>query len=157
MQTNLEKGTARPRRAVQDLEARLAALDAMDKPELVKAWRAAWRCEPPPRVRADFLRRAVAHAWQIEALGYDPDLRRRLSVLIKGEQASARVAVGARLVREWNNITHSVGVVAEGYEYGGRRWKSLSAIAREITGTRWSGPLFFGLKGRASSDGGERP
>jgi hypothetical protein len=130
------------------LDERLAALAEYDKHALVVAWRKAYQCEPPPRVRADFLRRAVAFAWQVEVLGYDPDLRRRLALLARGGKVAWRPPAGAQLVREWNGVSHSVSVLADGYEYAGQRWSSLSAIARAITGTRWSGPLFFGLKDR---------
>ena len=57
---------------------------------------------------------------------------------------------GARLVREWNGVSHTVDVTDHGFEWRGERYGSLSAIAREITGARWSGPRFFGLNGRAA-------
>ena len=53
---------------------------------------------------------------------------------------------GTRLVREWDGVEHCVTVLADGFEYDGRSFRSLSAIARAITGTRWNGPLFFGLR-----------
>ena len=59
-----------------------------------------------------------------------------------------RPIVGTRLIREWKGVEHAVTVLADGYEYQGRRYKSLSAIARAITGTRWNGPAFFGLARR---------
>ena len=58
---------------------------------------------------------------------------------------------GARLIREWNGVTHTVDVTDDGFEWKGEQYGSLSAIAREITGARWSGPRFFGLNGRAAS------
>jgi hypothetical protein len=60
---------------------------------------------------------------------------------------------GTRLVRQWNNQIHLVNVESAGYEYQGARYQSLSQIARIITGTRWSGPLFFGIKGKQSANG----
>ena len=60
--------------------------------------------------------------------------------------SSCAIASGTRLLREWQGRTHHVTVVAGGFEYDGRVWRSLSAIARAITGSAWSGPLFFGLR-----------
>ncbi len=73
---------------------------------------------------------------------------------VKGKQPvrkGDRPIVGTRLIREWQGIEHTVTVLADGYEYQGRPYRSLSAIARAITGTRWNGPLFFALRpyGRA--------
>jgi hypothetical protein len=65
--------------------------------------------------------------------------------------SARRIHPGTRLVREWQNQVHLVNVEAKGYEYRGVRYRSLSEIARLITGTRWSGPLFFGLKGKAEN------
>ncbi len=57
-----------------------------------------------------------------------------------------RPVAGTRLIREWQGVEHHVTVLTDGYEYQGRKYKSLSAIARAIAGTRWNGPLFFGLR-----------
>ena len=82
----------------------------------------------------DFLRDALARA------GYDD----------RGVKLPKRLtdapAPGTRLIREWNGQRHEVTAVAGGYDYQGRTYRSLSAIARDITGSRWSGPLFFGLR-----------
>ena len=61
----------------------------------------------------------------------------------------ARLKPGAKLVREWRGEAHTVIVIEDGFEWKGRHWRSLSVIAREITGVRWSGPRFFGLNGKA--------
>ena len=58
---------------------------------------------------------------------------------------------GGRLIREWNGVTHIVDVAEDGFVWNGQTWRSLSVIAREITGTHWSGPRFFGLNGKARS------
>jgi hypothetical protein len=81
-------------------------------------------------------------------------LKRRITDLAKtmetrGDLARARTMMlkpGARLMREWRGETHDVRVLEDGFEWRGQRWRSLSAIAREITGTQWSGPRFFGLE-----------
>ena len=68
-------------------------------------------------------------------------------------ESAPRISAGARLVREWNGRTHTITVEEEGFTYAGRNYRSLTAIAREITGARWSGPRFFGLTNkRRSSD-----
>jgi hypothetical protein len=64
-----------------------------------------------------------------------------------------RIKPGTRIVRQWKGATHEVLVTESGYEYGGARFRSLSRIARKITGTRWSGPAFFGLRNGAASEG----
>jgi hypothetical protein len=65
----------------------------------------------------------------------------------------ARTKSGTRLIRSWQGKTHTVTVEESGYQYEGRRYRSLSEIARQITGTQWSGPLFFGLKSRGPKKG----
>jgi hypothetical protein len=62
-------------------------------------------------------------------------------------KSPSTIKAGTRLLREWQGVVHEVIVLEDGFRYRGRTWRSLSAVAREITGTRWSGPLFFGLKG----------
>ncbi|QGZ93522.1 hypothetical protein DSM104635_00334 [Terricaulis silvestris] len=115
--------------------------------------------EPLPPLRsAEFLRRELA--WRLNALrdgDLDAKLRQRLDRLAKrhataGAQRplSSSPATGSTLVREWDGVAYSVVVLADGYLFEGETYKSLSAIARHITGVRWSGPRFFGLSaGRA--------
>jgi hypothetical protein len=66
--------------------------------------------------------------------------------------SARKIQAGTRLVREWQNQVHLVNVEAKGFEYRGTRYRSLSEIARRITGTRWSGPLFFGLKNKPDNN-----
>ena len=95
-------------------------------------------------------REALAHLWT-EILR--APLPRQLSqtvirrVLATADRASPTSQAGQRLVREWNGKRHVVDVTRDGYVWNGRTWRSLSAIAREITGARWSGPRFFGVRG----------
>jgi hypothetical protein len=100
--------------------------------------------------------RAVAYRMQEQALGgLCPATRRRLARAAK-ERADGRapsappsaIKPGTRLLREWQGVTHEVIMLEDGVRYRGETWRSLSAVAREITGVRWSGPLFFGLKAR---------
>ena len=81
-------------------------------------------------------------------------MRRTLTKFATGEKAevaiASRLRVGAHLVREWNGRTYQVHVVEGGFEMDGKTWRSLSAIAKHITGATWSGPRFFGLNGKST-------
>jgi len=136
--------------------AQLQALEQMDYQGLREAWRRWYRVEPPPRLSAGVLKLGVA--WKIQEQAYgglDAWTRRRLQELNRvlernGTLAKAKVnrlKPGATLIRSWNGTTHTVRVEEEGFTWQGQRWRSLSSIAREITGARWSGPRFFGLTG----------
>ena len=119
------------------------SLETMTLQELREEWRR--RFGAPPRLRsADLVRRCLA--WLIQTGswgGIDPQLRRQLKGQAgRGEELDA----GVRIVREWQGKRHEVEKIEGGYLYAGRRWKSLSGIATEITGTRWNGPKFFGLR-----------
>ena len=136
--------------------ARLAALKTNPTPELRRQWRELFGKEPPLYNRR-FLESRLAYRIQelaygglkpetierLEALGEELDggspLKRRL-------RADRRPIAGTRLIREWQGAEYTVTVTNEGYEWQGRPYKSLSAIARAITGTRWNGWTFFGLK-----------
>ncbi len=117
-------------------------------------WEAAFGSPPPPHLSVAFMRKALAHDVQCRADGGLPPAARRALRRIAGgegvaESTRARVKPGAQLVREWNGRTYQVEVVDGGYRIDGRTWRSLSAIARHITGTMRSGPRFFGLADRA--------
>ena len=136
--------------------ARLAALKAMPTLELKKQWRELFETEPPPYNRR-FLESRLAYRIQELAYGgLKPETVSRLEAL--GEQLDGgnvstrrirgddRPIAGTRLIREWKGVEHCVTVREAGYEYQGRPFQSLSAVARAITGTRWNGWTFFGLK-----------
>jgi hypothetical protein len=140
---------------------RVAALKTLPIPQLKQQWRDLFESEPPP-----YNRRFLEHqlAYRIQELAYGglkPETLKRLREL--GEQLDGgnpanrrrhhqdRPLSGTRLVREWQGVDHCATVRDDGYEYQGRPFKSLSAVARAITGTRWNGWLFFGLKNRATS------
>jgi hypothetical protein len=135
---------------------RLAALKTASIAELKQQWRELCGTEPPPHNRAYLESRL---AYQIQALafgGLKPETVARLEALgeqldggnitIRRIRASDGPIAGTRLVREYQGVQHTVTVLQDGYEFEARRFRSLSAIARHITGTRWSGPVFFGLK-----------
>ena len=140
---------------VQAIEARLSELEALDLPMLREEWRKHLRREPP-RLSRDLTLRALAYAIQEEAFGgLSRQAAKRLqgSIADHGEGPSApsrasRLSAGARLVREWRGRTHTVEVFDQGFLYEGVTYKSLSEVARRITGAHWSGPRFFGLSKR---------
>jgi hypothetical protein len=136
--------------------ARLAALKTTPMPDLKKQWRDLFETEPPPYNRT-FLETRLAYRIQELAYGgLKPQTRARLAALAEqlGEgkakrsqrRRDDRPVAGTQLIREWQGLEHVVTVVADGFEYEGRRYRSLSSVARAITGTQWNGPLFFGLR-----------
>jgi hypothetical protein len=139
---------------------RLASLPNLGKPELTKLWWQLFEKEPPCEIRKDLMLRILAHRLQEQEFGGLSDARsRRLRQLAATFDADPNAVVsnrppikpGTRLVRQWKEQVHVVEVETEGYEYRGARYEKLSEIARLITGTRWSGPLFFGLKAKQSN------
>src|SRR5512144_1771470 len=136
--------------------AQLAALPAKTTAELKQLWRELYD-RGPPSFNRDFLVRRLAYRIQELAYGVlSARAEAKLDRLIDEEEARLtgkiakrrgdRPITGTRLIREWQGVEHTATVLDDGYEYQGRRYKSLSAIARAITGTRWNGPLFWGLR-----------
>lgn len=132
------------------LERELAALPDLDAAHLRARWSEV-DDRPPPNVPAWLLRSLLASRLQERRYGALPTLvRRELERLLAGAQANAppariKFGPGARLVREWNGRTIVVEVLEKGFRFDGRTWRSLSEIARHVTGSQWSGPRFFGL------------
>jgi len=122
--------------------SRLDEFDAAGRDTLVSHWKSAFDREPPPRVHTGLLRRVLAWHAQVEASGAKLFRTRPAPA----HPASPALRPGTRLLREWRGVTHEVLVLPRGFEYAGKTFTSLSAIARAITGTPWSGPAFFGLK-----------
>ena len=149
--------------AAADLAAKLAALPEMAAVDLRAEWRRLHRAHPPQRIGRHLLELGVA--WKLQERAYgglSAAMKRRLAELAKtmdekGDLAKARVVrlkPGAKLVREWRGETHDVLVLEDGFQWRGQRWRSLSAIASEISGTHWSGPRFFGLQAEAADEAG---
>lgn len=141
-----------------DVLARLAALKDAPIADLKQQWRDLFGTEPPPYNRP-FLESRLAYRTQELAYGgLKPETLARLEAL--GEQLDGgnpvlrrirgddKPVAGTRLVREHRGVEHIVTVLQDGYEWQGRPYRSLSAIARAITGTRWNGWAFFGLQNR---------
>jgi len=124
-------------------------LEAMDRAALITAWDQIVRTPVPKRLSSPFLRRFLAFELQTRQFGGLPkgfiDRLGRADA-VKPETRSPALKPGGRLIREWNGATHVVDVVEGGFLWKGQRYASLSPIARAITGARWSGPRFFGLK-----------
>jgi Protein of unknown function (DUF2924) len=136
--------------------ARLAALKTTPTPDLKRQWRDLFETEPPPYNRR-FLESRLAY--RIQELAYGglrPETIARLEALgqqldggnmvLRRTRAEEKPISGTRLIREWQGVEHCLTVRDHDYEYQGRPYKSLSAAARAITGTRWNGWVFFGLK-----------
>ncbi|EDL49295.1 DUF2924 domain-containing protein [Erythrobacter sp. SD-21] len=125
----------------------LAALAAMDKPTLGDRW-AKLTGRPIPKASAQMLRLAVAYELQSKAgRGLPRTIRQRLDQVASGKTITQDLRPGMRLAREYGGKLHVVAIGETGeIIWNERQWRSLSEVARAITGTRWSGPAFFGLK-----------
>ena len=144
-------------KAAIDIAQALARLSELTIFELRGEWRRLHRMPPPIRLSRDLLTRGISYKLQERAYGglstatarkleqADADLLSRGSVT-PAPLISSRP--GTRLVREWRGVTHMVLIHADGIEWRGQRYRSLSLVARKITGARWSGPRFFGLRQR---------
>jgi hypothetical protein len=138
------------------LAREVAGLAAFDAAALRNSWRELFGADPSPRLGRSLMVRALAYRLQERALGgLKPSAQRILERAADGEsavsverRAKQRAGAGSVLIRQWRGVSHRVTVLDNDVVYRGRRYKSLSEVARVITGTRWSGPLFFGLKRR---------
>lgn len=125
----------------------LIDLPNLDRKGLALCWSKVFGCPAPKGTQAPFLRSALAWHYQIileadcEAEQFIRRLRRQLTAAAPTEVLTP----GTRLLREWHGTTHHVTVTPDGFDYAGKTYRSLTAIARDITGTAWSGPSFFGL------------
>lgn len=133
-----------------DLESRLNTLHQTSIDDLRSLWRKLYQAHPPPMIGRDLLALAIAWKLQVQALGdLSSTMKRRIASMGAQDGVAERRTIqpktGARLMRAWQGQTHTVLVLDDGFEWQGERHGSLSAIARKITGTRWSGPRFFGL------------
>ena len=140
-----------------DVLGRVAALKSASASALKQQWRELFGKEPPPFNRPYLESRLAYRIQELAYGGLKPETRARLdalgeqldggNVVLRRIRADSRPLTGTRLLREWKGVEHAVTVLADGFEWEGRPYGSLSAIARAITGTRWNGWTFFGLKG----------
>jgi hypothetical protein len=143
------------------LYAEIDALRSETTLQLRQRWKALYGTEPPPRASRDLLIRAVAYRLQERMLGGLSASTRRLLERIADAAAGRRptrptpqrkLHPGAILLRNWGGVQHQVTVLQSGMQFRGKQYRSLSEVARIITGSRWSGPLFFGLKTRSREE-----
>lgn len=143
--------------------ARLAELKAMTMPQLKKEWEKLFDTAPPNNSRP-FLEQRLSHRIQELAFGgLTKPIIRTLDALadeVEGKKVRKSVIsdprnpiIGTRLIRDWKGTEHTVVVAKDGFDWQGQRYKSLSAIAKAITGTSWNGYRFFGLR---AAEGGAR-
>ena len=135
---------------------RLAALQTLPTADLKRQWRELFGTEPPPFNRPYLQSRLAYRIQELAYGGLKPETRARLealgeqldggNVVLRRVRADSRPLAGTRLLREYGGVEHVVTVLADGFEWEGRPYRSLSAIARAITGTRWNGWTFFGLR-----------
>jgi len=144
------------------LSAEIAGLESLDLSQLRTRWKLLYEIEAPPHLSRDLLRRAVAYRTQEKVLGgLKPATRRLLERFAEGARTRKptkvvpmrKVGPDTILIREWGGTRHEVMVVENGAMFSGKRYRSLSQVARVITGSHWSGPLFFGLKAPAKEVG----
>ena len=137
------------------LEAEIGRLPALSLFELRNRWKMLFGHSAPKSLRRNFLARAVAYQMQAKAYGgLSVGTKRRLREIANAVRngdansmlGSTRIRTGTQMIRQWQNTTHTVTAVAGGFEWNGRTFKSLSAVANAITGTNWNGFAFFGVK-----------
>jgi hypothetical protein len=137
------------------VSAQIRDLPTLAKPALLDLWKTAFGKSAPPRLRRELMIPILAYRIQERAFGgLDPKIKARLKRIALTLESNPdaeiglpdRMKPGTRLLREWKGELHTVTTSDSGFEYRDETYKSLSEIARKITGTRWSGPLFFGLR-----------
>lgn len=132
----------------------LEALRDITRGNLLALWAEVSSDVLPKKTSTPFLARLIAYEVQAQSYGgLGKRLQSKLERISEGGHASSpsKIATnGTRVVREWNGVQHTVDVTDQGSVYRGKTYRSLSAVAREITGTRWSGPRFFGLQRKSS-------
>lgn len=137
--------TESPVATKSSMSNQLQELENLSRDQLAVRWQQCFRMSAPTLSRSTLLRQAIAWHIQTQALG-------GLSLVEKRQIQSGNIrpatqpSIGTRLIRVWQDQTHQVTILEDGYLYQDKHWKSLSAIAKVITGTPWSGPVFFGLK-----------
>ena len=136
-----------------------AALTQLTPGALRALWPQWFDRPPPAKIRRELLMRALAYRMQERAAGgLSTAIRTKLRAIARAVKSHSveellvtpRLTPGTHIIREWGNERHQVTVEAAGFVYRGQRYRSLSEIARRITGTRWSGPVFFGVKPAAT-------
>jgi Protein of unknown function (DUF2924) len=148
----------------EKLAGEIAALQLLDVEQLKARWRTLYQTEAPTRFSRELLMRAAAYRLQERALGGLKPVTRRLFQRVAADAHARRplklkplrkLEPGAVLIREWGGVKYKVVVLENGFSFRSQCYSSLSAVARQITGSHWSGPLFFGLKKRTQVEAGD--
>ena len=137
-----------------DLSLKIAILPELDKAGLLKIWAENFAQGPPPKMRKEMMVPILAYRMQEREFGgLSHAARKRLKEIAQSltkekpsNVVTSNLVTGTRLIRSWHGEVHEVLSTDRGYEYRRKNYRSLSKIAREITGTRWSGPAFFGIR-----------
>jgi hypothetical protein len=140
-----------------NISNQIAKLRALSRQQLLELWQKVYGRAAPLRIRRELLVPFLAYKMQEDVYGgIKPSTRSELRHVARslqtrggstGSRVRPRIKSGTRLVRKWRGETHEVAAAESGFEYRGTIYRSLSEIACKITGTRWSGPAFFGMNG----------
>lgn len=151
----------KPGKSYSMLDNVIKELKSLSRNQLIQKWQKLFELTPAPTVRRQFLIKHLAWEIQVQSQGgYTPQVEKKLESLakdleqnknIKAENIKLKsniltIKAGTKLIREYQSVNHEVLVLDKGFEYNRKNYKSLSAIANEITNTRWNGKVFFGLK-----------
>lgn len=132
---------------IRDLTQVLADIENLDRSGCLDRWREVFGRPPPKYLSPQFMKRVLIWELQNRELGgLSVKTERRLHQIALGKTPPATLKPGSHLVREWNGRTYQVEVMDGGFIMDGKMWRSLSAIAKHITGAHWSGPRFFGVQ-----------
>lgn len=148
---------------LEEIQQRIKELPTLQRSQLLDLWLNNFGKPAPAGIRRELIIPILAYRLQEQAHGgLNKETIAKLRKIANdcdqkstSSRRSHRIKPGTRIVRHWNGKPHEVTVVNDGFLYRGTTYKSLSEIARQITGTRWSGPLFFGLKRRNTANGGQ--
>ncbi len=141
-----------------DIDAEIIRLESLSTELLRDEWRRMHQKPPPKRLSRDILLRGITYTMQVNAFGgLSKATLRKLQPVAEGAPTKRRqpwptFKPGTRLVREWHGVTHTVVILDKGVEWRGQRYRSLSVVARQITGAHWSGPRFFGIMAEKSHE-----
>lgn len=125
---------------------RASAINQMDRLACLAHWQTVFGRPPPKYLSPQFMKRVLIWELQVRVLGgVSKQTERRFRKIAEGKAPQSIAKPGSHLVREWNGRTYQVSVISDGYVMDGRTYRSLSAVARHITGAHWSGPRFFGV------------
>ena len=120
----------------------------LSRDDLIACWTEMIGSAPPPKLRSPMMAKILTceNQWQASGRPRAALVRKLRRLAGSAADSTLPASSGQRLIREWNGVEHTVDITEAGYRWNGKTWRSLSAIAKEITGTKWSGPRFFGVQ-----------